>query len=311
MAAILIAVVLDLIFKDPPNRLHPTAWMGSMISLLRGKHTPANPAHAFLKGMMIPLVTASLFGAAAWGIIYLARLAGAPGYLLTVITGFLLYFTITFTRLLQVGGEIGSELSSGDLKAARKSLSYHLVSRETSALSGSEVCAATLESLSENLTDGLSAPLLMFMLFGLPGAVVYRVFNTCDAMLGYRTEELEWLGKFSARVDDLLNYIPARITALFILLAGIVQVGPHRGLHVMLGDHRKTESPNAGWTMAALAGVLGVRLEKVGCYVLNPAGKNPETALLVQGISICRKGGYLFIIGMVILLQGAGFGLPL
>ncbi len=309
MLSILLAITLDILFKDPPNALHPTAWMGKIIYGLWRKKAPKNRTLAFMKGVLITLIPAASFGLVAHTITQFLSYASLPDVITSIIIGFLLFLTISFNRLLQVGEIILAELESGNITGARRSLSYHLVSRDTSQLNESEVCAATLESLSENLTDGLTAPLCMYLVFGLPGAVIYRVINTCDAMLGYRDPEREWLGKFPARLDDLLNLIPARITGFVILLAGLISVGLHRGLRVLLHDHSKTDSPNAGWTMAALAGVLGIQLGKQDCYVLNPAGREPKIIHLIKGISVCKKSGYLFFIFTLILLKGFGYGL--
>ncbi len=309
MLVIIIALALDIIFKDPPNLLHPTAWMGKMIYGIWGKRAPKNRFLAFMLGVLTTLLPALLFGMTAYIIVEFFSYARFPEILSTIIKGFLLSLTISFSRLLQVGDIILSELETNDLSGARRSLSYHLVSRDTSRLNESEVCAATLESLSENLTDGFTAPICMYLIFGLPGAVIYRVVNTCDAMLGYRDPEREWVGKFPARLDDILNLIPARITGIIILLAGLIQVGLHRGLQVLHQDHRKTDSPNAGWTMSAIAGVLGVRLGKEGYYLINENGVHPKIIHLIKGISVCKKSGYLFLILTLILLTGFGYGL--
>ena len=143
-----------------------------------------------------------------------------------------------------------------------------LVSRDATELSEPLVAAAAIESVAENTTDSFIAPWLAFALIGLPGAFAYRAVNTLDSMIGYRGE-YEYLGKASARLDDLLNLIPARISAGLLLLAGAVsgsRVG--QGWQTALREHRLTASPNAGWTIAAMAGLLSVSLEKPGNYLI-------------------------------------------
>jgi adenosylcobinamide-phosphate synthase len=149
------------------------------------------------------------------------------------------------------------------------------VSRPTSELDAGQVASATVESVAENLTDGLVAPALFFLMGGLAGAAVYRAVNTADAMIGYRDGPLEYFGKLAARLDDIFNLIPARLAALS-LVTGALAVRESAGgaLAALLRDRRRTASPNAGWTMAAMAGALGVRLEKPGAYRLG-AGDLP------------------------------------
>jgi adenosylcobinamide-phosphate synthase len=143
-----------------------------------------------------------------------------------------------------------------------------LVSRDTSELEKNALISATIESVAENSCDSFVAPLFYFLLFGIPGAVAYRVINTFDAMVGYHGQ-WEYLGKFAAILDDIVNYIPARLTAFFIILASLLRKkNLAYAWHVMLRDHGKTESPNAGWTISAIAGALRVQLEKEGCYRL-------------------------------------------
>ncbi len=310
MQALAIAVLLDLLLKDPPNILHPTAWMGTLIGRLWGRRTPRSRAGAFIKGMMICITVSALFGGSALLIGRSLSSYGSLSPLSPLIEGLLLCFTFSFTSLMRIGRSISDKLKEGDITQARKTLAYSLVSRDTSSLPESGVIAATLESLSENLTDSVAAPLLWYLLLGLPGAYIYRVINTCDAMLGYRDAEREWLGKFPARLDDLVNYIPARLTSACILLAGLFVKGRHQGLSVLITDRRKTESPNAGWTMAALAGILNVSFSKEGCYVLNTDRPEPLGRDLLQGIQICRLAGIISMM-TILLIQGLRYGLSL
>jgi adenosylcobinamide-phosphate synthase len=143
-----------------------------------------------------------------------------------------------------------------------------LVSRDTDELNKSQVISAAVESAAENICDSFVAPLFYFLLFGVPGAIACRVINTFDAMVGYHGR-WEYLGRFAARLDDVANFIPARITALIIVLASpICRKNTSQAWHIMIRDHKKTESPNAGWTIGAIAGALGVQLEKAGHYKL-------------------------------------------
>jgi adenosylcobinamide-phosphate synthase len=158
-----------------------------------------------------------------------------------------------------------------------------LVSRDTTNLSESEVRESAIESLAENLNDSVVAPIFWFVLFGLPGAALYRFANTADAMWGYRGlrhgVNWEWSGKWAARADDVLSWLPARITALLLKL--LSQGVDFKTLSLEAG---KTPSPNSGWPMAAMALALNIRLQKPGVYALNPSGRSPEPkdAVLAQ-----------------------------
>jgi adenosylcobinamide-phosphate synthase len=161
------------------------------------------------------------------------------------------------------------------------------VSRPTADLDPGEVAAATVESVAENLTDSVVAPALMYLAFGLPGAAVYRAVNTADAMIGYRDGALEHFGKLAARADDVLNLIPARISALAIVAAAaFTGASPRGALKTLWRDRRRTASPNAGWTMAAMAGALNVRLTKRDAYTLGdgplPSPRHIYASVLVM-----------------------------
>ena len=165
---------------------------------------------------------------------------------------------------------------SQSLGAGRERLGW-LVSRDTAALSASEVRESAIESLAENLNDSVVAPIFWFVLFGLPGAAVYRFANTADAMWGYRGvrhgQTWEWAGKWAARADDVLSWLPARLTALLI-----VAVTPGVNFSALRAQARLTPSPNSGWPMAAMAMAIGIRLGKPGVYTLNAAGRVPDAA---------------------------------
>ena len=152
-----------------------------------------------------------------------------------------------------------------------------LVSRDTSQLTIGQMAAGAIESVAENITDSIVGPLLAFALFGLPGAVAYRAINTLDSMVGYHGR-YEYLGKPSARLDDLVNLLPARLAALLLWLSTVALPGMAggRAWRIMFAHRGRTESPNAGWTMAAMAGGLGVTLEKVGHYRLGDPAPEPE-----------------------------------
>jgi adenosylcobinamide-phosphate synthase len=193
-------------------------------------------------------------------------------------------------------------LDRGDIGAARQEAQM-LVSRRTASLTPRQVMAATIESVAENTLDSIVAPLFWFLVLGVPGAMAYRFVNTADAMIGYHGE-YEYLGKVAARLDDALNWIPARITAL-LLVAGSWLAGLRalRAWELAQRDHGLTESPNAGWTMAAAAGALSVPLEKVGHYKL---GDDPPRNLIprkISGVVVLMSATTLAAVAIIAALQ--------
>ncbi|WP_339097538.1 adenosylcobinamide-phosphate synthase CbiB [Deinococcus sp. VB343] len=265
--AVLLALALDTL-GEPPARVHPVVYMGNYLQWARKKWRGVTPGEQLAEG------------AAGWalGAGLAAGVGLAASRLPWYAQGALLKPLLARQALFDAVAEVGAALERDDLPEARRLLSWHLVSRDTSNLSAAEVAGAAIESLAENLSDSVVAPLLAYRVGGLPLAAAYRLTNTADAMWGYRTAELEWAGKVAARADDLLNLAPARLTALCALAASGGQ-----GWRVWARDRRNTTSPNAGHPMSAFAGALGVRLDKRGSdgqalYVLNAGGREPQAA---------------------------------
>ena len=195
------------------------------------------------------------------------------------------------------------------LPAGRERLSW-LVSRDTSQLDAGVVRESVIETLAENLSDSVIAPLFWFVLLGLPGAALYRLANTADAMWGYpgwrgqgeNQRHWQWAGKWAARADDVLNWLPARITSLLIVAAG-------RGVActALRRDAAVTPSPNGGWPMGAMAQVLGVRLGKPGVYVLNPQGLVPQAPHVLRSIHVAGAVVTLVVVACTALLCTVGW----
>jgi adenosylcobinamide-phosphate synthase len=272
IGALWLALLIDRVWGEPPARWHPVVWMGRYLGWAGRRVAPeagASPgshvgrwvagALAWTAGACLVLMIAAVAQAA------LGRL---PTWAALLLGGVLLKPLLSWRMLAEEVRAV--ELALGrSLDAGRQRLS-RLVSRDVSTLDEHEVRESAIESLAENLNDSLVAPLFWFALAGLPGAALYRFANTADAMWGYRGERggrvWEWAGKFAARADDVMSWLPARITALLLALAGWEWL---RGLSAQA---RRTPSPNSGWPMAAMALLLGVRLGKPGVYVLHEAG---------------------------------------
>jgi adenosylcobinamide-phosphate synthase len=268
-----LAVALDLALGDPPDILHPVAWMGKVISLLDKGNKARRPAAQFLYGLWITIFTMALFAIPTYYILwYLKSLSLIAS---TIVAAVFLKCTFSIRGLRRAALNIKRLLQENELDETRYELRA-LVSRNTSDLSKARLVSAAVESVAEGTGDSLVAPLFYFLLFGVPGAVGYRVVNTLDSMIGYHGK-YEYLGKFAARLDDVLNFIPARIAALLLVLsAQVMKRNARNSWQTALQEHTRTESPNAGWPMAAMAGALNIQLEKVGHYKL---GK--ENAALV------------------------------
>ncbi len=274
-AAVVVAAGFDLL-GEPPASLHPVVWYGRLIELMV-KVAPYGKFPQLLYGVGMMMAAAPMALIPAWAVHCAAKGARAvllrrkhPGYAwgaYALTEGIYLKPFFALRMLVDAGRAVRLALERDDLPGARSAL-RSLVSRERSQLGSELVGAAAIESLAENLSDSVVAPLFYFALFGLPGAALYRLVNTCDSMVGYHGR-YEYLGKAAARLDDLLNVLPSRLTALLILvLAPLFGGSRQAGWHIWRRDARKTASPNAGHPMAAAAGALQVQLTKVGHYTL-------------------------------------------
>ena len=265
LAVLALAVVIDLALGELPAKFHPTVWMGRTVSFAQ-KLAPRNGPGALVAGGVMALLVPGLWVAAAYFAVQ--GLQGAHQLAYIVVGAILLKSTFAIKMLHQAAAAVRRPLADGDVAQARLGL-RSLVSRDPSGLSSQQTAAATVESVSENIADSICGPWLFFALFGLPGAVAYRVINTMDSMVGYHGE-FELLGKAAARLDDIVNLVPARLSGLLLVLASAFLPGQRAAgaWRIMWRDHSRTESPNAGWTMSGMAGALGVELEKVGHYRL-------------------------------------------
>jgi adenosylcobinamide-phosphate synthase len=292
-------VTADLCWGEPPATLHPVVWMGKLIGALE-RHAPERgEAARFAYGALIMGATLAAFVLPA---LLLERALRRLGLLGAVLLGLALKPAFAVRMLLATTARVERALAQDDLPAARAAL-RSLVSRDTSALSPALLAAAAIESVAENLSDSVMAPLLAFVVAGLPGAYAYRAANTLDAMIGYRGAPYEHLGKPAARLDDLLNLLPARLTGLLLALAAPIAHGhPGSAWRVMRRDHTMTASPNAGWPMSAAAGALGVTLEKVGHYRLSPAGRLPTAADIGRALALTRAALTLGGVSVALLL---------
>ncbi len=281
LAVLALAVALDLTLGELPTRFHPTVWMGRTVAFLQ-KSLPKKGLSGVIAGGVMAALVVGLWVTAAFFATTGLKMVHPAAYI--AVGALLLKSTFAIKMLHQAAARVREPLNDGDLDRARQGL-RSLVSRDPSKLSPELTAAAAVESVSENMADSFLGPWLFFALFGLPGAVAYRAVNTLDSMVGYRGE-YEYLGKVSARMDDLLNLVPARVTGLLLVFASLFLPGQRASgaWRVMWRDHSRTQSPNAGWAMSGIAGALGVALEKAGHYVLGDAQRPVGASDITQAI---------------------------
>jgi len=292
LALTALAVIIDLALGDPPNAIHPVAWMGKVIGLLEKGGPKLKPAGQFIYGMVMTLFTMALFVVPVYFVIFYAwRFNAIAGI---IISALLFKSTFTITGLRRAAQKVRNLLKEENIDKTRFELRA-LVSRDTSKLSEPLLASAAVESVAEGTCDSLVAPMFYFLLLGVPGAVGYRVVNTLDAMIGYH-DKYEYLGKFAARLDDVLNFIPARLAALLLISAAAFQKSGRRAWQTARLEHIKTESPNAGWTIAAMAGALNTRLEKVGHYTFKESGLAPSTGTIDSAVGLFLTAASVWVV---------------
>lgn len=302
-AAFLLGVTADALLGDPPNAVHPVRAIGLAARAYEGMaRSRFSPRAAGVAGaLLFPASAGLVAGAVEW------TGRRRPGGRVTIAAGSLALASAQRT-LMRRAIEVADALDAGDLDEARRLLGYHLVSRPTADLDASEVSGAVIESVAENLGDGVAGPWLAFALAGPGGAWAYRALNTLDSLWGYRGERYAEFGWAAARLDDLANLVPARAAALAICIAA--ERRSHRGavaFEVWRRDAGLTDSPNAGQPMAAMAGALGVTLTKRGQYTLG-AGLRPADASDIRAAVAVARGGAVVLAALclaLIALRGA------
>ena len=308
--ALLMAFAIDHFFGEPPARLHPVVWMGNGLNWAAGHILPKSKIIENL-----PYFTSFIAGAGVW--IALAAIISIVSYSLqwavfqlpafwsALLLGLLLKPLLAWRMLLREVQAVETALQQS-LEAGRARLSM-LVSRDTTALTEAQVRESAIETLAENLNDSVIAPIFWFVLLGLPGAAVYRFANTADAMWGYKGvyegKNWEWAGKWAARADDVLSWLPARITAALLWLASGSKVTSFWSR--LRQEAPQTPSPNSGWPMATMALLLDIRLSKPDVYTLNASGNTPNTVDMQKSIKLASKsviaGVFIAYIAMLLI----------
>lgn len=296
---LLLGYGLDLIVGDPENWPHPIRLFGNLIA--KGESWLNKGTFRFLKGMALTV------GLSVGVYLFFAELTSLIGkinpWLLIVTNSLWVWYGLANRNLIVEGQTVFAVLEKNGLEAGRKQLS-RIVGRDTSRLSAQQIRIAVLETMSENLSDGVIAPLFFYGLAGVPGLMTYKMINTLDSMIGYRSDRYEQFGKFAARLDDVANFIPARLTAFLMVLI----MGSWRGIQFILRYGNRHKSPNAGFPEAALAGILDCRFGGPNVYhgvlVDKPFIGQRERIIETNEISLVSRLNHLTCLLMVVGLIG-------
>lgn len=307
--ALLISFAVDMVFGELPAKIHPVVIMGSIINFFKNIFIK-------IKNKVSGLLVVVFVFAVISIILYLIYLISSFNVILFfVIFTILLSSTYSVKMLLQTAVDVKNDLNES-IDKARKSVSY-LVSRDTDELTESFIVSAVIESLTENITDSYIAPVFYFFIFAMIILInpindclyylllipmIYRASNTMDAMLGYKTDELRDIGFVPAKLDDILNYIPARISGLFVVISAyLLNLDGKNSFKVMMRDARKCPSPNSGYTMAPTAGALNIQLIKKDTYILGDDNKVIIADDISKAVKLSKLTIILFTIIMIIL----------
>jgi adenosylcobinamide-phosphate synthase len=297
--------LLDLMLGDPAGWPHPVRLFGWLIAggdqWLNTPPPKAATTAAFWKGTILTLV---LCGAVFLFFWYLSGwLWSLHPVLYYIVSSLCVFYGLANRQLIKEGRQVFHVLQTEGTEAGRRQLSY-IVGRDTRALSPAQIRVAVMETLSENLSDGVIAPLFYYAWAGVPGMMTYKMINTLDSMIGYRNDRYEQFGKFAARLDDVVNFIPARLTALLMVLVTV----SGRGARFILRYGHLHKSPNAGYPEAALAGILNIRMGGTNVYhgvaVTKPfIGDNPRDLLPgeIEKVSSINHKVCLMMVVLVIL----------
>ena len=291
------ALLLDFLIGDPKTKYHPTAWIGKLIAVLVPFSRNNSPKKELFGGILIVFavvaIVSTLLVALDFGISLLT--IDIVSLVVSIAVGSILLKTTIAIRGMQKHAlAVVDALEKDDLDSARNHLSM-IVKRNTKHLDKNHISSAVLESVSENTVDGITGPLFYYAIFGLPGAFVYRAINTIDSMVGYKTSLFRNIGWFGANCDTILNYIPSRLTGLVMILSALI-LGYNwkESFYIMRRDGKKLESPNAGFPIAALAGALGTKLEKINYYAVGDGNIEFTKSHIISAIRLMKVSSILF-----------------
>lgn len=310
VSVLILALVIDRLFGDPsPNyperiqfKLHPTVWMGKLTKTLKPHFKNPNPKLEKLNGVFLGLIVITTFTLPAFvGLKIIYTYLGFLVYI--VVAAVILKLTICMKLETDWGIAAARAIESGDLDEARKYA--HFSRRDNKDLTGPQIVSSVIESLSENLTDFRLSPIFFYAFFGVPGAVAFRAINTLDGMVGFKDPEHLHIGWFSAVLDTLVNYVPARLTTILIIIASAILGEDYKNAwRIANRDRAKIASRNHGWQMASMAGALGVQLEKPDQYAVGDQIEELTSAKIIAALRIRNVAlilGILFTLPIILV----------
>ncbi len=293
------ALILDVALGEYPVRMHPTVWIGRIIHHFKPRLKHRSISVEYSNGCIFALSMAASSFMLAYSILALASLNEV---LLFIISVFILKSTFAIRSMEEHARSVVDALLSNDIIEARRRVSM-IVGRDTSDLDKEHILSAVIESIGESTVDGINSPLFYYGIYGVPLAFTYRVINTLDSMLGYRDSYHRYIGYCSARLDTVFNYIPARLTALSMVIASmILGLDWRNAVRVMLRDRHNTPSKNSGYPMSVLAGALRIRLEKIGYYTLGDPYDSIDVKHYIYALRIMKLSVLILVSVLVIPL---------
>ncbi|MDR0318439.1 MAG: cobalamin biosynthesis protein [Nitrososphaerota archaeon] len=316
ISVLMLAIILDLIIGDPSPwkpwkriyNLHPIVWLGQLTKKLEPHFKTRNATLEKFNGVILALIIIGIITIPTYlGVHYLYVFFGAIAYLIVA----LVIFKLTICIKLETDGAVAvaKALETDDLVEAKKYA--HFSRRDSTNLSGPQIGSAVIESMVENLTDFKLSPFLYYAFFGLPGAVAFRAINTLDGMVGFKDKEHINTGWFSANLDNIINYIPSRFTAvLMIISAAILGYDYKAAWQIAKRDHKRVQSRNHGWQMAAIAGALHIQLEKPEKYTVGDPLEVITSDKILKSLNVRDLSIVLCILIVIPIIIVIGFYLP-
>lgn len=308
--SIVLSIAIDMIIGEIPTFIHPVVIIGSIIRFfkklfIRIKNKISGLFLVLSCSICVIIIMYILYSVFSFNII-----------ILFVFFTIVLSTTFSINMLLKTAINVKNDLDES-IEKARKSVSY-LVSRSTDELTESFIVSAVIESLTENITDSYVAPMFYFTVIAIMILIkpfnnqifylllvpmLYRMFNTLDAMVGYKTDELKDIGYFAAKIDDVLNYIPSRIAGIYVILSAfILGLDGKNSFEIMMRDARKCPSPNSGYTMATTAGALNIQLNKKDTYILGDSTKTIDKEDIIKAVNLSKLSIFLFTLTILLLI---------
>ena len=307
--ALLLSLAIDLIFGELPTKIHPVVIIGSLINFFKNIFIKYKNR---MSGLMVSICVIAVSSVILYIIYFITSFNIV---LLFIVFGVILSSTFSVNMLLSTAVDVKEALDES-IDKARQLVSY-LVSRNTDELTESFIVSAAIESMTENITDSYVAPVFYYFIFGiiilfvdfdnqlfylLLIPLIYRISNTLDAMLGYKTDELKYIGYFPAKMDDVLNFIPSRIAGIYIVISAyLLKMDGKNAYKIMMRDARTCPSPNSGYTMATTAGALNIQLIKKDTYILGDNNKDITKEDISKAVRLSKMTMALFTLTIIIL----------